>query len=1107
MQITRLEIFGFKSFLERFVLDFNERLIGVVGPNGCGKSNIVDALRWVLGETHARQLRGVVLDDIIFNGSESRRPLGLAEVTITIRPDEGWKERVLADLAVLPGTEAPSGEPQDGTEAVAKWNSDEEDKTDEEDLQTEPAINREGLLSSLASAVPGLFEATELQLTRRLYRSGESEYFINRVPCRLRDLADLYRLLGLGPRGLSIVQQGQIGEIISKKPVELRELLEEAAGISGFRVRLEAAQRQLERTAENMARLSDIIIEVEKQVSVLRRQAKRARERNKLKEEIRSLDISLISAKAVKLQLQQRELARELQQLEEALADGRQKLIAEEQRETQIRVQIEQDEHCIDQFRLEREGVQKKLLSLRSERQEKKLRVTELAGKEQGARERLRLFSERLTLLETEQEAHVQGAAKARAAAAALQERLRNLSSLRVSKEGEYAEIAQLASQVTTLQEKVLSLRHDADDKRLHLARVETELSTLSSQLEALAELGQGAEGPSDERQKTLFAEFIRAEEGKVLLTGARVPEELQRAVAAVLGERAMFYVLADLERAHEFYDLQLADTDHSLGFLSSEADSFTELEPLENALYPRLLSRLEIKESFVRIYEALIGHVYLVDTLSAARSFVAACRAQGREVLAVTPAGEVCAGWGFYVSAQKGAIFSFTRVLDERRQESVALQLCLQELSKELSVAEQELQLAQTRRKELEFKRENDYRAEVSRVSAELAREETVQAAEAKRLTELEGEIQQLKQQHQATSAEFATITEELLALSEAGTADEAGAEPNENGLIQAAEGIRENLTVLEAARNSERETLKALVVSLAERRSRVEELSNQLTELKLRGERFVIERDVLQQELQVNYGEGLSLPDESSAQEVLLAAGGSLPRHIEELQTKAFRLKHRLEREGEVDPQSIELYETEFERLNKMRTQQLDLQSAAETLNRTIKQLKEISRNKFVGTYVSVNERFQQLIPRLFGGGTGFLELINPSDPLASGVQITVKPPGKKLRNLEMLSGGEKAISAVALLIAMFLHRPSPICVLDEVDAPLDDANIERFLEIIKNISLRTSFVVITHNPKTMSAMDRLVGITMQEKGVTRALQVSLEAAVEELEHRAVG
>ena len=301
MRVTRLEIFGFKSFVDRFVLNFDKNMIGIIGPNGCGKSNVVDSLRWVLGETHAKHLRGGSFDDLIFNGSDSRRQLGMAEVSLTIRPEVEWRARIengasqpeldptLDEINNLDESLSQTILEAEKIDVVIANDTEESIQGDASEIvqKDEDSISSPlDLVSNKVISIPGLFDASEIQFTRRLYRSGESEYFINKVPCRLRDMQDLYRLIGLGARGLSIVQQGHIGQFISRKPVERRELLEEAAGISGFRTKMEAASRRLEKTDENLSRISDILIEVEKQLKVLRRQSARAKARQSLKDEI-----------------------------------------------------------------------------------------------------------------------------------------------------------------------------------------------------------------------------------------------------------------------------------------------------------------------------------------------------------------------------------------------------------------------------------------------------------------------------------------------------------------------------------------------------------------------------------------------------------------------------------------------------------------------------------------------------------------------------------------------------------------------------------------------------------------------------------------------------
>jgi len=381
MRVSRLEIFGFKSFRDRFVLNFDRDLIGIVGPNGCGKSNLVDALRWVLGETQAKKLRGTLQEDLIFNGSDTKRPLGMAEVSITLTPDPGWTPAL--------GFIHESDSNQGGSDIHEKQNGDLSDQRgDESQIDGSDQASEQDLsgLPALLVAVPNLFEASQIQFTRRLYRSGETEYFINSVPCRLKDISDLCRLVGLGPRGLNIVQQGAVGDIIAKKPVERRELLEQAAGIAGLRVRLEAAERQLERTNENLDRLRDLDSEIGKQVRILKSQAAKASARAQLRSSLTLLERELFEGKVVQIILRSQDarsgvgkLSEQIVQVEEELASTRDKqrnLIREEAA----------FEQTVDQIRSERRDLYRSLDQLKEQEHELKLHVAKAESRVKSTR-------------------------------------------------------------------------------------------------------------------------------------------------------------------------------------------------------------------------------------------------------------------------------------------------------------------------------------------------------------------------------------------------------------------------------------------------------------------------------------------------------------------------------------------------------------------------------------------------------------------------------------------------------------------------------------------------------------------------------------------------
>lgn len=910
MRLTRLEIFGFKSFVDRFVLDFNRDLIGIIGPNGCGKSNIVDSLRWILGETHARQLRGKLFDDLIFNGSESRRALGLAEVSITIRPSEGWADNIALDELSL------SDEQDTETAQIA---NDEIEEVAAAESDSEQIIPEQNELPRKLNEIPGVFDAAEIQLTRRLYRSGESEFYINRVPCRLRDMVDLYRLIGLGSRGLNIVQQGTVGEIVTKKPVERRELLEEAAGISGFRSRIEAAQRRLEKTSENMARVSDILIEVEKQVRVLKRQASRAKNRQELKVSLKEADSALFSARAAKLSLDKKEEAKRYQEIE---------------------LSLEQQRAQLNKFLAEQEDIQANLQTYDVE-------LVELRDKRRAQTE----------LLNREKD-----------------------------------QVQELELQLVSIDTKLVSLLENLDklaEKKINLeSSSSAEKQILKNTSEKIGEIVA-----DKERADSVLSKII-----------SERPKDASSEASELLSE-----LRGDISNIDSLIEIAKENSGDSQTLLAKLKVSVVELK---SALASKLerLSLLYTSEKKQRELE------------------IEASRARERE-------------------AQRDA---------QNCQEA------LLSLNSQISRAEERLEFFQNQLIAIDQESHNSQSAR----------------------HELEQRRKQLKEQ--------------LKSLSEASSEDEE----HTKNVIKLLNDTESKILAIEDSRSSAQRSLAKVAQDAAELRRAVDQLQSEGSDKKLLLEKSNIELSMLKDEFWRLYSETFETPSSDQIENILTVAENDLTAHLKSLAEECDALRRKLEREGEVDPQSIELYEVEQKRFDDLSSQYSDLKDASEILLETIKRLKEISRQKFLQTFDSVKGKFSELIPRLFGGGAGSLELVNPDDPLESGVELNVRLPGKKVRSMELLSGGEKALVATALIIAMFLHRPSPICVLDEVDAPLDDANLERFLSLVKEISSSTQILIITHNKLTMSAANRLIGITMQESGVSTALSVSVEEVERDLD-----
>jgi len=955
MRVSRLEIFGFKSFRDRFVLDFDKDVIGIVGPNGCGKSNIVDSLRWVLGETHAKQLRGAVFDDLIFNGSESHRPLGMAEVSITIRPSEGWSLPQLANLTDSNGAGsnglASNGHnghsaqivelhprEDENTEVV---NSDDQDLSEQRLTEVEKSV----MLPEVLSQIPGLLDASEIQLTRRLYRSGESEYFINRTACRLRDMVEVYRVLGLGARGLSIVQQGQVGEILTKKPVERRELLEEAAGISGFRARMEAAERKLVQTNENLARLADIILEVDKQVKILRVQAKRAEARNELKNSIKVGELSLFSAKSSRILIRQERLKQDFQNLAQTVGDFQAALQVTQAEEEELRSQLE--------------IVDSEVLDVRRERDA-------------------------------------------------------------------------IAEQVSAQQLK-------ENEVRIELAKLEERLSTLLNSLNGV-----------EQRKITILRNL----------------SELESKLGVIEVE------LAETTEAKAAVESELKKI---LALVGSELDSASEIAGSDSeVIATKLIEKVTVAGGFEQAVGAFLASAVVVETRAAAEVVVRKELSEGNSnCVAVTKSGEVYTAFGWL----KGqGLFELLRsklaveqhVLEQERE----LRQRLGQLLSEYSAKSGAVQFTRT---------------EVARLKQELEGLESREAGMVHDREELEsrrGEIMK-----QIEEMQDGDTTEQILQARQ---------------LEATYRGLDNQLRKLEQSRSDLKLRLAEVVNDLALARRNYESSNSKQLEQRLQLDRCEMESKLLLEEIQKNYGVAVTFPTESEIQQLLQDSEGDLDRFVGVVEQDVERLRRRLEREGEVDPDSIVRHQEEEQRLQHLQTQQNDLQQAVRTLEKTSRELKEISKKRFLDTFVSVSEKFTRLVPQLFGGGSGRLELVAPDDPLASGVELSVRPPGKNVRTMDLLSGGEKALAATALLMAMFLHRPSPICVLDEVDAPLDDTNLERFLGMIRANVDKAQFLIITHNKLSMAASDRLVGITMQEKGVSTALSVTLSDVEHELERQ---
>ena len=1156
MRVSRLEAFGFKSFLERLVLPLDSGITAIVGPNGCGKSNIVDAVRWILGETKASSLRGGVLEDVIFNGTDKLRPLGLAEVTLTLRAaEQGFfpemlqafrhpasraectasavagdsicnfgkpevKENEATPAAALDSAPAElsltgvkGGRPQltviDGAlgQAGAAGSTlcvenDAMEAEVEELLSEKAEAQPEGeLAQAMLTRFAWLRSVPEVQVTRRLYRSGESEFFINRVPCRLKDIRDLFRALGLSARAYTVVAQGEVSRIVSARAEERRLIIEEAAGVAGFRERIATTSRRLEETTVNLSRLDDVINEVTRQVNSLKIQAARARNREQLRERIGFLEKILFQEDLVSWSLarQAREAALETAKMEEADCESAyQKALAEEQeaRGALMAVDVESDA-----LRGRIDSLKEELESRSRRRGEFSMKIGELQAyirareEELGAlRERRRMLAERLE----ESVLEISG----------LKAQENELIGLLGEFEGHHGDKVQvLQRQVTQSSELLKEGERELNTIRERIISTEVRLTALREQLAAVSPLTQlrqalGQESGAAAELEKLIGDF--AGRCQLFADGLKIPPHLSRAVQAVLAERAAFLLCPEPEALIRRYAdraslvLQAGQEPCSLGVF--KADSAAELradrpQDKNQPPLPALLDLIEVTQPARLAANEVFAGVYLCNTLEEALRFFETCSGEAGKSILVTLDGEIVTHYSFSNMCRRPGLV-------EQKKEAEQLgetldQLRLQQERKSAEVETLRCQLAQVQREYEELVLESQRQQEEVR---ELANRQGSIRGKLQVASRLHSQLgQDLHAVERAISEMLVQIDLRRKEQSDLAAQIEALAGEQEKALGDELAELRRAYVKLDETRQNGRERLSKLTLSLDKSRAAREKAREVCNQCAFELQKLDMEVQNLRQRIRTDYGEevlasleaaGLAVAKDQKAQRLSAAQKSDYEEEVK-------RLRSRILREGEVDGTSIQRYEEEKTRLEHLTSQKQDLEQAAATLRKTVDQLTLASEQRFLATFAAVRDNFARLVPRLFGGGKGSLELIDPSRPLESGVDIVIRPPGKRLKTIELLSGGEKALCAIALIFGMFACRPSPLCVLDEVDAPLDDANLVRFLALIKEMSAKTQFILITHNKQSMAMADNLVGVTMPQPGASKIVTVSLQEA----------
>ena len=1179
MYLKSIEVQGFKSFANKIVFDFHNGITGIVGPNGSGKSNVADAVRWVLGEQSAKQLRGSKMEDVIFAGTEARKPVGFAYVSIT--------------------------------------------------------------LDNADHALP--VEYDEVTVTRRVYRSGESEYQMNGHNCRLKDISELFYDTGIGKEGYSIIGQGQIDKILSGKPEDRRELFDEAAGIVKFKRRKASAQKKLDSERANLVRVNDILSELEKQVGPLEKQSEKARQYLKLKEELKILDVNGFLLETDKLKA-------DLKGLEDKLAIADSDLAQAKESYEATKAEYEKAEEELNR-------INEQIETHNTQLSEKELTRQRLTGEIQVFEEQIKTiqvnaahYQQRMTAIENEtahKNTEIDGLNKQKeelsgqlAAYGSKQEEAQRVH------EEILAEIERITAEIENRQNSIFEILNEkstinADNQKyktmleqLNIRKAELssriirgkseksaqdsvirtqtgQLDTANEAIKKLTEqIEQGnaevvhlkeqiAKGSSeiDKKQQQYHREKSRLE-SLVNITerydgyGGSVKKVMEQKEK----EKGIIGVVADIIQVEAKYEtaietalggnIQNIVTDneetakHMIGFLKQNRLGRATFLPLTSITKPQEFKNPEaLKEKGVigmadelvntekeyrNVAKAMLGRIVVVDNVDNA---VKIARKFDYGIRMVTLEGELLVPGG----AISGGAFKNNSNLLGRRREMDELEKKVKKLSEDIKTYNQKIEDTKSKRNKLRMDLEalktemqrKSIEQNTARLNISQARERMEEEAESAQSLKLEEqeietkifEIRSSKEsivQELAASEELEKNTQEQILvfqkelegcrLEESEASAHAGEwevkvekmrqaldykqanvdriggelERAQAELKEILEALTENAQEVERKKNNILEIEKTIAASHENQDASRKKLDEDLAkkeELSAKQKDFFRSREEMSERMNALDKEVYRLGEQKKKLEdgiegqinymwdeyeiTLSDAAGLRNEEMNDLpamKREISGLKDEIRKLGNVNVNAIEDYKNLMERYTFMKTQHDDLVEAEKTLEGIIEELDTAMRKQFTEKFAEISREFDKVFKELFGGGKGTLELMEDEDILEAGIRIIAQPPGKKLQNMMQLSGGEKALSAISLLFAIQNLKPSPFCLLDEIEAALDDSNVGRFAKYLHKLTKNTQFIVITHRRGTMEQVDRLYGITMQEKGVSTLVSVNL-------------
>lgn len=1186
LYLKALEIQGFKSFPEKTVLTFGADVTVIVGPNGSGKSNIADAIRWVMGEQSTRTLRGNKMEDVIFDGTAKRKSLGFAEVTLVLD-----NSQQLLDL-----------------------------------------------------------DEQEVAVTRRYYRSGESEYYINRRSCRLRDINELFMDTGLGREGYSIIGQGKIDEILSLKSGDRREVFEEAAGISKFRHRKEEAERKLERTQDNLLRINDKIDELELQVEPLRLQAEKTKKYLVMRDELRTLEISvwldqLEQLRARNIQLttaldtaraQQEGLRQELDSLYQAAEEcaatmQEQELAAEEirRRQAQFDQELHQGQNQLELLRRDQQNNIDNICRIQDELEQQAGRAGSLAQQVLQRRERLTQVEEQMAQLQAQLEqldAHTQelltsvGGLEEELSKLQEQERLEQASAseakallsalsaagqeLMDREESVVRELLEQEQEKQTLEaeldqrnRQLQQLRTQRDEITNALAGYQVRLQTRQRKAQQAEETCRGLEMEQNNLQSRIhmLSEMEKLYEGYSKSVKLLMGESRRGGIAGVRGPVAglihvpdAYTVAIEIALGGAMQHVVMEQDQHAkqaIAWLKRRDGGRATFLPM-NTIRPSVLREngletqpgyvgmahqlIEYHADYQNVMANLLGRVVIAQDLDSA---MAIARHYGHRFRIVTLDGQVLNAGGSMTGgsvSRSAGILSRANELQRLQGQMKKLEQQTSEAKSQLSHAQRELtaaqyemetasqQLRQAEDDLLTQTQQTDHcaqqveqiqnrcqvlrqeRAGLQQRSKENS--ESIQHAQA-RIVELEGSAALLQAKSQDTTRGKSKLQEQLDACNQekaALLAQWAGLEGEQAAMqvnLSELEQLQQDLSGDAAHRQAKivqlEEANQAIHLQMVEQECLVQKLRQQkeTTEEELAAvhqQRLVLEgkRNQTERQARETNNNLLSMEREVSVLEQKAATSAMEEGQILDKLWESYQLSHEAARTqraelesipraqrrigelkrdiaslGSINPDAVEEYQRIYERYSYFTDQRDDVTESKRELEEIIRQITHEMKEIFQEKFQQIKETFQDTFLELFGGGKATLELEDPDDILNCGIEIKAQPPGKALKIISLLSGGEKAFVAIALYFAILKVRPTPFCVMDEIEAALDDNNVVRYAQYLRRMSDRTQFIAITHRRGTMEEADVLYGVTMQEQGVSRILTINLNDMEQEL------